>query len=99
MPLPFVVKFIKLAFSYEQWEVFEAILQPFLSLLKTRAQVVQTPAYVISLQLLVAMEPFFNTVGRKQAKKSMNENTLNENSQGMRIGGILEIPGYSMGEG
>lgn len=86
VPLPFVVKFIKLAFSYEQWEVFEALLQPFMTLLKTHAQMVQTPAYIISLQLLAAMEPFFNTAGRKQAKKSMHDNTGNENSHGMSIG-------------
>jgi hypothetical protein len=79
VPLPFVVKFIKLAFSYEQWEVLEALLQPFMTLLKTQAQVVQTPAYAMSLQLLAAMEPFFNTTGRKQQKKAAaTENATNE---------------------
>ena len=83
IPLPFVVKFIKLAFSYEQWEVMEVILQPFMTLLRTQAQVVQTPAYIMSLQLLAAMEPFFNTAGRKQKKGvTSNENTVNENSHG-----------------
>ena len=97
VPLPFVVKFIKLAFSYEQWEVFEALLQPFLTLLKTHMQVVQTPAYIISLQLLAAMEPFFNTAGRKQAKKSMHDSSGNENSHGMSIGWCIEILGDSRG--
>ena len=52
-------------------------------LLKTQMQVIQTPAFVISLELLAAMEPFFNTTGRKQQKKgATNENTTNENSHG-----------------
>ncbi len=83
IPLPFVVKLIKLAFSYEQWDVLEVLLQPFITLLKTQAQVVQTPAYIMSLQLLAAMEPFFNTAGRKHQKRAAtNENASNENSHG-----------------
>lgn len=93
VPLPFVVKFMKLAFNYEQWEVFEVLLQPLMTLLKTGAQeVVQTPAFIMTLQLLASLEPFFNTSGRKQQKKGVNcsENTANENLQGTEFPFNLE---------
>lgn len=91
VPLPFVVKFIKLVFSYEQWEVLEFLLQPFIALLKTQAQGVQTPAYIMSLELLAAMEPFYNTAGRKQKKGvTYSENGANENSHGMRNMAVKE---------
>ena len=84
VPLPFVVRFMKLAFSYEQWDVLDVLLQPFITMLKTGPDLIEIPAYIVALQLLAAMEPFCNT-GRKQKRGvSYCESGLQENTQGNR---------------
>ena len=80
-----MVKFIKLAFSYEQWEVLDVLLQPFITMLKTGTDLVQSPAYIMALQLLAAMEPFHNT-GRKQRKVvTYSDCAISENAQGKHV--------------
>ena len=67
VPLPALVKFVKLAFSYEQWEPFGVLIEPTLQLLLEQSDV-NSLVDVKTLQLMLALEPFYNTV--KKTKKT-----------------------------
>lgn len=81
------MRFLKLAFSYEQWEVLDTLVQPSINLLETRAQMVQSPVYLMTLELLIAMEPFYNPTNRRHNKKGVacNEGAFNDYSQGNHV--------------
>ena len=67
VPLPALVKFVKQAFSYEQWEPFGLLIEPTLQLLQEQSDV-SSLVDIKTLQIMLALEPFYNTV--KKTKKS-----------------------------
>ena len=67
VPLPALVKFVKHAFSYEHWEPFGQLIEPTLQLLQEQSDV-NSLVDIKTLQLMLALEPFYNTV--KKTKKT-----------------------------
>ena len=67
MPLPALVKFVKYAFSHEQWESFGTLIEPTLQLLQEQSDI-NSLVDIKTLQLMLALEPFYNTV--KKPKKT-----------------------------
>ena len=67
VPLPALVKFVKQAFSYEQWEPFGLLIESTLQLLQEQSSV-SSFVDIKTLQLMLALEPFYNTV--KKPKKT-----------------------------
>lgn len=67
VPLPALVKFVKYAFSYEHWESFGTLIEPTLQLLQEQSDI-NSLVDIKTLQLMLALEPFYNTV--KKPKKS-----------------------------
>ena len=67
VPLPALVKFVKYAFSYEQWESFGTLIEPALQLLQEQSNI-NSLVDIKTLQLMLALEPFYNTV--KKPKKT-----------------------------
>ncbi|KAJ7353995.1 hypothetical protein OS493_030845 [Desmophyllum pertusum] len=67
VPLPALVKFVKHAFSYEQWEPFGILIEPTLQLLQEQSDI-NSLVDIKTLQLMLALEPFYNTV--KKPKKT-----------------------------
>ena len=67
VPLPTLVKFVKQAFSYEQWEPFGLLIEPTLQLLQEQSDA-SSLVDIKTLQIMLALEPFYNTV--KKPKKS-----------------------------
>jgi len=58
---------VKRAFSYEQWEPFGLLIEPTLQLLQEQSDM-NSLVDIKSLQLMLALEPFYNTV--KKPKKT-----------------------------
>ncbi|XP_027049490.1 cilia- and flagella-associated protein 54-like [Pocillopora damicornis] len=67
VPLPALVKFVKHAFSYEHWEPFGQLIEPTLQLLQEQSDI-NSLVDIKTLQLMLALEPFYNTV--KKTKKT-----------------------------
>ncbi|PFX16137.1 Uncharacterized protein C12orf55-like [Stylophora pistillata] len=68
VPLPALVKFVKHAFSYEHWEPFGQLIEPTLQLLQEQSDI-NSLVDIKTLQLMLALEPFYNTV--KKTKKTL----------------------------
>ena len=62
-----MVKFVKHAFSYEHWEPFGQLIEPTLQLLQEQSDI-NSLVDIKTLQLMLALEPFYNTV--KKTKKT-----------------------------
>ena len=58
---------MKYAFSYEQWESFGTLIEPTLQLLHEQSDI-NSLVDIKTLQLMLALEPFYNTV--KKPKKT-----------------------------
>ena len=69
MPLSALSKFVKLAFGYEQWETFDTLADGTLELLRERDDA-RSLADAKTLQVMLAMEPFFS--GGKKIKKGVS---------------------------
>ena len=67
VPLSALVKFVKYAFSYEQWESFGILIEPALQLLQEQSDI-NSLVDIKTLQLMLALEPFYNTI--KKPKKT-----------------------------
>ncbi|XP_071490299.1 cilia- and flagella-associated protein 54-like [Diadema antillarum] len=71
-----VVRFIKWAYNYEQWEVYEALVHPTVDFLKSQSNNRYTHE-LLSLEILQAMEPLNPN---RKSKKSHSQ--VDETSQG-----------------
>ena len=70
VPLPALAKFVKRAFGYEQWETFDTLVEPCLELLREQPGDISSLTDMKTLELMLAMEPFFS--GSKKSKKGVS---------------------------
>lgn len=70
-----VIKFVKLAFSYEQWETFNVLVTPALEVLRNQ-ETTTSLLDIKTLELMIALEPFYSTV--KKPKKSISQSNNDE---------------------
>ena len=84
VPLAALVKFVKLAFSYEQWEPFGVLIEPTLQLLLEQSDV-NSLVDIKTLQLMLALEPFYNTVKKTKKTAHSDDGDAAGHTQGARI--------------
>ena len=73
---------MKRAFSYEQWEVFGTLVEPTLELLQKQRDIHSLVAFK-TLQLMLALEPFHNTVKRPKKTAGHAEEDATAHAQGV----------------
>lgn len=81
VPLPALVKFVKQAFSYEQWETFSLLVEPTLQLLHQQSDM-DSLVNVKTLQLMLAMEPFYNGLRKPKKTAHLEESDTAAHTQG-----------------
>ena len=69
VPVFALVKFVKRAFSFEQWETFDALVEPALELLSEYGDVTSLTDKK-SLELMLALEPFYSS--SRKVKKTFS---------------------------
>lgn len=75
IPLQAVIKFVKLAFSYEQWETFNILVTPALELLRGQ-ETTSSLQDIKTLELMIALEPFYSCI--KKPKKTTSQFNADE---------------------
>ncbi|XP_032221437.2 cilia- and flagella-associated protein 54 isoform X1 [Nematostella vectensis] len=81
IPLQAVVKFVKQAFSYEQWETFNTLISPTLELLK---QMTDSTGLMDTktLELMAALEPFFSSTPKPKKAAVTTQDESDSHTQG-----------------
>jgi len=76
-----LVKFVKQAFSYEQWETFALLVEPTLQLLHQQSDM-DSLVNIKTLQLMLALEPFYNGLRKPKKTAQLEDSDNAAHSQG-----------------
>ncbi|KAG8439495.1 hypothetical protein GDO86_005631 [Hymenochirus boettgeri] len=85
-----VVKFAKLAFSYEQWDIFDAVITPIYTFLQNQ-DATRWKKEEMNLKVLIAAEPLLS--GKKHKHGFHNQEKINRNISIHSSLGIVDFEG------